>query len=76
MPTGTLVKYQVLVKGKAPVADSTMVLSNDHFDRTVTAPAKAAFTVSLEWGENGDTSITHTFVKYFPQPVSLRNKQQ
>jgi hypothetical protein len=68
VPTGTIVKYAVLVTGKAPAIGSTMVLSNDHFDRTLPAPVKAAYSVSLSWRDKSDTSIIHTFVKYFPLP--------
>jgi hypothetical protein len=50
------------------VSDSTLVLSNNHFDRIIAAPEKTSYMVSVFWRELGDTSITHSFIQYFPLP--------
>jgi hypothetical protein len=68
IPIKTMIKYSVKARGKLLVSDSTLVLSNNHFDRIIAAPEKTSYMVSVFWRELGDTSITHSFIQYFPLP--------
>ena len=68
VPIKSIVNYKVTSGKSVLFHDSTVVTQNDHFDRTIPAPVKVDYILTLTWRELMDTTISHTYVKAFPLP--------
>jgi hypothetical protein len=66
LPSKTVVR--LTIKSGTTVLSEvlTQVTQNDHFDRTLPVPQKTAYTLTVDWREPGDTTISHSYLKLFP----------
>lgn len=68
LPANTMVYYSIASANNKSGPDSTLILQQGHFDRSLSAPKSTDYIINVSWKDAGDVNITHVVSKHFPLP--------